>query len=531
MKDYSEEFGRGGLNKMLDVDEVLDGIGLDREEIRWRKDFIGFGPQDEKHLSGMEGLFRENAEQVADDFYENLSQYDETVEVISRSEKALDGLKRTQSAYLVTLATGEYDMSYFEDRARIGKIHDLLEMPMKHYIGQYGVYYDLIFPLLFDRMEERLAERIGEQVAAATDGGTVSDAGDESTLEGPGGPGIDTGTVEAIVEEEMVRGREEILAVLRIINLDMQIVVDSYIDSYSKEIEEKTREQQELMERVERDLEQPISNVSRSAADVAESTSEVSGVVTEQTEAMESVAGDIAEMSATIEEIASTAEEVASTSEQAEGLAEGGRESADDALEAMEKLETAVEDVTGNIRTLEARMEEVSEITGVINDIAEQTNMLALNASIEAARAGEAGEGFAVVADEIKSLANESKENAADIEETIQQAQSETDETVRSLEEARDRFGQGTKEVNATLQNLDEIVQAAQETAQGIQEVSDATDDQAATTEQVASTIDDLVDDLDEVRDEIDNIAAANEEQTAEIKEIEETAGQLTDQR
>jgi heme-based aerotactic transducer len=97
---------------MLDVDEVVDGIRLDRGEIRWRKDFVNFGPQDEKHLSGMEEMCRENAEQVADDFYENLSQYDETVEVISRSDKALDAFKRTQSACLVTLATGDYDMSY-----------------------------------------------------------------------------------------------------------------------------------------------------------------------------------------------------------------------------------------------------------------------------------------------------------------------------------------------------------------------------------------------------------------------------------
>ncbi len=118
------DFGQGGLNDGLDVGELVDEIGLDGDEIAWRKEFVGFDDEDERRLSRYEDAFAENAEQIADDFYENLTGHQQTVDVIGRSEKGLEQLKRTQSAYLVTLAEGEYGAEYFADRARIGKIHD-----------------------------------------------------------------------------------------------------------------------------------------------------------------------------------------------------------------------------------------------------------------------------------------------------------------------------------------------------------------------------------------------------------------------
>ena len=245
-----DDFGRGGLNDRIDVSELVGEIGLDADEIAWRKEFVGFDEEDERRLSRYEDAFAENADQIADDFYENLTGHQQTVDVIGRSEKGLEQLKRTQSAYLVTLAEGDYGEEYFEDRARIGKIHDMLEMPMKHYLGQYGVYYDLILPLIGDRLVDSLTDRL------APDG--VDEELDDATA--------------AAVEAEVDDAIEDLLSVLRIVNLDMQVVTDTYIHSYSEKLSEEVERNNRLMAEVEDEVREPIADLRESATHVADTT-------------------------------------------------------------------------------------------------------------------------------------------------------------------------------------------------------------------------------------------------------------------
>ncbi|OYR89375.1 methyl-accepting chemotaxis protein, partial [Halorubrum sp. E3] len=297
------------MNDGLDVAELVDEIGLDADEIAWRKEFVGFDEEDERRLSRYEDAFAENADRIAEDFYENLTGHQQTVDVIGRSEKGIDQLKRTQSAYLVTLAEGDYGEGYFEDRARIGKIHDMLEMPMKHYIGQYGVYYDLILPLIGDRLVDSLTDRLAPDAAGAT---------------------VDDATATAI-EEEVDDAIEDLLSVLRIVNLDMQVVTDTYIHSYSEKLSEVVEENERLMAEVEDEVEGPIGDLRESADDVADSAAEVGDAAEDQSDRVAEISSEVANLSATVEEVASTADEVERTSSRAETLAEDGRDAADDA--------------------------------------------------------------------------------------------------------------------------------------------------------------------------------------------------------
>ncbi|MGM0448076.1 MAG: protoglobin domain-containing protein, partial [Methanobacteriota archaeon] len=350
------DFGQGGLNDGLDVTELVDEIGLDADEIAWRKEFVGFDEEDERRLSRYEDAFAENAEQIADDFYENLTDHEQTVEVIGRSERGLEQLKRTQSAYLVTLAEGEYDGGYFRDRARIGKIHDMLEMPMKHYLGQYGVYYDLILPLIGDRLVDSLTDRL------APDG-----VGEE----------IDDATAAA-VEEEVDDAIEDLLSVLRIVNLDMQVVTDTYIHSYSEKLTEAVERNERLMAEVEDEVEEPIGDLRESAGDVADRAAEVGDAAEDQSDRVAEISSEVSNLSATVEEVASTADEVERTSSRAETLAEDGREAADDAASAMNDIGDAVDEVADDVEALQERVEEIDEFVDAINGIADQTNLLAL---------------------------------------------------------------------------------------------------------------------------------------------------------
>ncbi|WP_066411671.1 globin-coupled sensor protein [Halorubrum aethiopicum] len=529
------DFGQGGLNDRLDVEELVGEIGLDDDEIAWRKAFVGFDEEDVRRLERYEEAFAANADRVAEDFYDNLTDHQQTVDVIGRSEKGIEQLKRTQSAYLVTLAGGEYGADYFADRARIGKIHDLLEMPMKHYLGQYGVYYDLILPIVGDRLVESLTERL---TGAATDGGLAvageGSSGSTATPTGDAGGNHDGAVgedVESVVRAEVDDAVEDLLSILRIVNLDTQVVTDTYIHSYSREIEAESRRNERLMTEVREELRDPIEDLQTSATDVAESAATIRDASGEQSDRIREIAAEVGNLSATVEEVASTADQVENASDRAETLAGDGRDAADDAAEVMDDIGEAVDEAAADVAALQDGVGEIDEFVDAINGIAEQTNLLALNASIEAARAGEAGSGFGVVADEIKSLAEESKRHAGDIEEMVAGIQADTEETVESLTAANERVSRGVARVEDAMSDLTAIAEAVSETAAGIREVSDVTDDQAAAAEEIAATVDEIVERSAHVTDEIRELAAANERQAEMVEEVESAVTRLSAER
>lgn len=495
------DFGQGGLNSMLNVKQLLDEIGLTSSEIQWRKDFIDFDSEDAKRLASYQDSFATHAEQVADDFYENLTKYEETVEVIGRSPKGINQLKQTQSAYLVTLADGEYGEEYFRNRARIGKLHDLLDMPMKQYIGQYGVYYDLIAPIVADRYKQSLIERL------------ISTSGTDKDDQ-----------IKGIVHEEIDEAFSDMLSILRIINLDMQIVSDTYIHSYSKDLKNELDRQQSVVQEVEN----AVESSQQTASDIATRSERISELSQNQADSMQSVSSEIAGLSSTVEEIAATAEEVATTSETAKQRARKGKKAASDAIEAIEAIADAAEQMSEDIERLTEQIDEITDIVEVIDNIADQTNLLALNASVEAARADSSGDGFGVVAGEIKSLAEESQQRATEIDQMVKDITENADRTRSSLDTMTAEVTRGTEQVEAAATTFQEISNSVTETAEGIQEVSDATDEQAASTEEIAANINELVTQSDTIAEEITEIAEANDEQAEKINSIYETVHELT---
>ncbi|MFB6134875.1 MAG: protoglobin domain-containing protein, partial [Halanaeroarchaeum sp.] len=406
MADYRSEFGQGGFNDRVDTEQLMENIGLDRKEIQWRKDYIDFDDSDVDRLTSYQDTFEENAETVAEMFYDNITEYEETTAVISRSNKGIEALKRTQQAYLQSLANGEYGREYFENRARIGKLHDILDMPMKYYIGQYGVYYNLLVPMILDQIEdeiEDIVEAWGQTMS--TDGGSVSIDGNEDavTFESPS-PGLEN------LEDRLINAVEEnvddFYSMLKLINLDMQVVADTYIDSYTEDLQESLERQRRVADQVGG----AITELRNSATDVADSADQIATLADEQSHDLEEVAGEVSNLSATVEEVASSADTVAERSQTAREQAQQGKERGEAVLDIMEDVNQSSEDVMDDVESLNDTVGEIDEVIEVINDVADQTNLLALNANIEAARADVEGSGFAVVADEIKALAEETQE-------------------------------------------------------------------------------------------------------------------------
>ena len=270
--------------------------------------------------------------------------------------------------------------------------------------------------------------------------------------------------------------------------------------------------------------------VQAASQEVATSVEEISGNAEEQNANLREVAGEMTDLSATIEEIASSADEVADQSGFAAARGEEGAEVAEDAAAQMGQIRSKTTETVRQIEDLDDEMTRIGDVVDLIDDIAEQVNMLALNASIEAARAGEAGEGFGVVASEIKSLAEETAQATNEIETLIDGVQGSTGEAAADVRAMRDLVAEGAETIDESITALEDIVDAVEDANAGVQSINDATDEQAASSQEVVAMVDDVSDRSDEVAAESQSASAAAEEQAASVAQISDSAQRLTEQ-
>jgi len=223
MNEDQAAFGESQLGEYIDADELMEDLGIDEEEIAWRKGFVEFDTEDEHHLSEYTEIFSDHVDDIADGFYDHLMNYEETTAVINRSPKSVDDLKGMQKAYLMTLSSGQYDKSYFRNRARIGKLHELLDMPIKHYIGQYNVYYTLLLDIIADQLHSQLTTTVETTLAR--------ECGIDSELD------IDPTRLSRRIYEDVEDRLDDLHSLLKILNLDMQVAVETYLQSRINDIE------------------------------------------------------------------------------------------------------------------------------------------------------------------------------------------------------------------------------------------------------------------------------------------------------
>ena len=201
------------------------------------------------------------------------------------------------------------------------------------------------------------------------------------------------------------------------------------------------------------------------------------------------IAAAAEEMSQTITDIARNASVASETSAEAMQTAETGKEVADGAVTTVNKVYTSTVELSTMVEKLNARVGEIGGIVTVIKDIADQTNLLALNAAIEAARAGEQGRGFAVVADEVRKLAERTIKATTEISEKIGAVQEESRQTASSMNEAATEVTNATEYIRKVGDSLIHIVDSVQKVRDQITQIATAVDEQSAASEEVANNI------------------------------------------
>lgn len=206
-------------------------------------------------------------------------------------------------------------------------------------------------------------------------------------------------------------------------------------------------------------------------------------------EATSSTAAAVEEMTVSINHISDSARETESNSRTSADLATHGERLAVEAAGEIRRVATDIGSAADLIRGLVERSREIDSMSGVIKEIADQTNLLALNAAIEAARAGEQGRGFAVVADEVRKLAERTAGATQDITRTIRAVQSDTDLAATRMDEVRGQVGTGVDLTEKAAQALRDINTGARATLEKTREVANAAQEQSQASNSIAINI------------------------------------------
>ncbi len=270
-----------------------------------------------------------------------------------------------------------------------------------------------------------------------------------------------------------------------------------------------------------------VQATASAANQISSSSEEMAAGAQEQSSQATEVAGAVEEMTKTIIETTKHTSMASEASKNAGQVAKEGGKVVNETIQGMVRISEVVRRSAETVQELGKSSNQIGEIVQVIDDIADQTNLLALNAAIEAARAGEQGRGFAVVADEVRKLAERTTKATKEIAAMIKQIQKDTVGAVESMQQGTEEVEKGKELAEKAGKSLKEIITGAENVVDIISQVAAASEEQSSTSEQISRSIESISSVTQESASGVQQIAHATEDLNRLMLTLQELVGQF----